>query len=354
METITLTLNARGRTRRVTVGSSHYLVVPVTMIVPGVLPGSHGPLYYPADENVKSAHAWNGMPVVVDHPTVNGVPVSARSADVFQTRWVGAVFNAVATEDDPVLRGEAWLDIDRTRAVDPRVLADIEAGRDVEVSTGLNHRCDTCGRTDRGTLMNRNELISFVTANCDCWNKPDDKKVLEAMTDDQLGRVHASVKKSREAPAVNATPTPSVTIPVAVPVVNGNPAPAPAQVPTQVVLTPEMLTNLVGEITKGVIANVRTEGEKANLVANLLAAAPEEHRQALSVTYNALSVEALRPMAAALPPQFLPTLATNFGPAGGVPVVTNVEVDQNDNLPDPDYSWMDAPVRNGKTRVKAD
>jgi hypothetical protein len=318
------------------------------------------------------------------------------------------VFNAVATEDDPVLRGEAWLDIDRTRAVDPRVLADIEAGRDVEVSTGLtldeetapdgavhngkggptpyratarnfrpdhlailpdsvgacslkdgcgirlNHRCDTCGRTDRGTLMNRNELISFVTANCDCWNKPDDKKVLEAMTDDQLGRVHASVKKSREAPAVNATPTPSVTIPVAVPVVNGNPAPAPAQVPTQVVLTPEMLTNLVGEITKGVIANVRTEGEKANLVANLLAAAPEEHRQALSVTYNALSVEALRPMAAALPPQFLPTLATNFGPAGGVPVVTNVEVDQNDNLPDPDYSWMDAPVRNGKTRVKAD
>src|SRR3954463_5996486 len=128
METITLTLNARGRTRRVAVGTQDYLVVPVTMIVPGVLPGSNGPLYYPAEEVVKNAQAWNGMPVVVNHPFLNGQPASARTPEALQGQWIGHVYNAGASAADPVLRGEACLNGAEANRVDARVVADVEAG----------------------------------------------------------------------------------------------------------------------------------------------------------------------------------------------------------------------------------
>jgi hypothetical protein len=138
METITLTLNAKGKTRRHSVGSRHFLIVPVNMIVPGVLPGSSGPLYYPPEETSRNPHDWNGMPVVVYHPLdINGQPVSARTPEVFSTSEIGRVYNARATATDPTLIGEAWLDVEDANRVDPRVLADIEAGRDIETSTGL-------------------------------------------------------------------------------------------------------------------------------------------------------------------------------------------------------------------------
>ncbi len=411
METITLTLNAKGRTRRVSRGSRHYLVVPVNMIVPGVLPGSHGPLFYPPEENVRSPHDWNGMPVVVYHPLVNGTPVSARTPEVWDSHEIGRVYNATASPADPVLRSEAWLDIEDANRVDPRVVLDIEAGRDIEVSTGLgldeepaeegtvfngvsyratarnyrpdhlailpdqkgacslkdgcgirlNQHCPVCDRqpmkeppeiidTDRDHDMNRNEMISYITTNCSCWNKPDDRKALETMGDDHLTRVHAMVKASKDKEKVINTPAPAPTPPIAVPV-PAVPAPAPVvnNAPTTVALTPEMLTKLVTDITAGVIANVRNEGEKSSLVAALTAVAPEEHRTALAGTYATMTVEQLRPLAAALPPSHyplpgtLPPLTANFGPAaGGVPTpITNVDPDQD--LPEPDMTWMHQP-----------
>jgi hypothetical protein len=125
-----------------------------------------------------------------------------------------------------------------------------------------------------------------------------------------------------------------------------------------VTLTPEMLTRMVTEITAGVIANVRSEGEKAGLTASLLAAAPDEHRQSLGVTYDSMSVEQLRALAAALPPAFptltgtMPPMAANFGPlGGGAPPVNNAALDQADTLPDPDYSFLNVPRRRRAGRV---
>lgn len=45
-----------------------YIVAPLTLIVPGTLNGSQGPLYYPPEELAESASAWNGMPMMIGHP----------------------------------------------------------------------------------------------------------------------------------------------------------------------------------------------------------------------------------------------------------------------------------------------
>lgn len=126
-----LSINRAGRAQRVTRDGRMYLVAPITLLVPGVLNGSQGPLYYPPDEVARDPKAWNGTPITIGHPVRNGRPVSASSPGVVA---VGRVFNATA---DGSLRAEGWFDVEATRRADPRLLAALEAGRRVEVSTGL-------------------------------------------------------------------------------------------------------------------------------------------------------------------------------------------------------------------------
>jgi hypothetical protein len=59
-----------------------YLIAPVTMMIEGVHHGSHGPVLHLIDELGKFPEAWNGMPVVVDHPQMDGVSVSANYPDI--------------------------------------------------------------------------------------------------------------------------------------------------------------------------------------------------------------------------------------------------------------------------------
>jgi len=125
-----LVANISGRVRRATMHGRPHLVVPVTMIVPGVLNGSQGPLLY-EHEDIK---AWNGMPVVVYHPQKDGQQVSARDPDVLEKQQVGMVLQSRANGK---LRASAWLDEARLKQVDPRVLNDLNKGKPVEVSTGL-------------------------------------------------------------------------------------------------------------------------------------------------------------------------------------------------------------------------
>jgi hypothetical protein len=130
----TITANLAGKTRRSTLNGREYIVAPMTLIVPGVLPGSKGPLYYPQDELAKDPHAWNHMPVVVNHPFHNGRPVSARRPDIIEKFGIGFVFN---TEMNTKLIAEGWFDVEKTRQVDGRVLNSLEAGTPLELSTGL-------------------------------------------------------------------------------------------------------------------------------------------------------------------------------------------------------------------------
>lgn len=131
-----LTINFRGKSRRATLHGREHIVVPMTLIVPGVLNGSKGPLYYPREEIANNVAAWNGMPIVVYHPNTNGYNVSARDPQVSDKQQVGTVYNATTTNDGK-LRAEGWFDVERTAAIDQRVLNALERGEPIELSTGL-------------------------------------------------------------------------------------------------------------------------------------------------------------------------------------------------------------------------
>jgi hypothetical protein len=135
-----LTVNLKGKVREETLHGRNYLVVPGTLINPGVLPGNKGPLFYPPDEVAKEVHIWNGVPIVGYHPTVNGVHVSARDPSVLAQQGLGFVFN---TFFDKKLKTEYWFDEELTAAFDEalpagvRIIPRLKKGTAIETSTGL-------------------------------------------------------------------------------------------------------------------------------------------------------------------------------------------------------------------------
>jgi len=132
----TLSVNFAGKLRREKLHGREYLVAPMSLIVPGVLSGSKGALYYPAHEVSRNPENWNGMPVVLNHPTVNGRHVSARSPEILEQSQLGAVYNA-RIDAGGKLKAEGWFDIERTRLVDSRILDSLESQTPIELSTGL-------------------------------------------------------------------------------------------------------------------------------------------------------------------------------------------------------------------------
>lgn len=134
-----LSVNA-SRARRATLNGRRFLVAPITMIVEGVLSGSKGSLHYPGDEISRSSQAWNGIPITVYHPQLNGLHVSARHPSIASTQQIGTVYNAstVTLRDGrKKLKAEGWFDEELTRRVDNRVYEALVNGKTIEVSTGL-------------------------------------------------------------------------------------------------------------------------------------------------------------------------------------------------------------------------
>ena len=132
MELIAVNLSAAPR--RATLAGRSYLVAPVTLIVPGVLNGSQGPLYYPPEETQKNVQAWNGMPLVLRHPKTSDGYVSARTPEVLDGQSLGVLLNVRYADK---LGGEAWFDEDRLKSADSSLYARVAAGQPVEMSTGL-------------------------------------------------------------------------------------------------------------------------------------------------------------------------------------------------------------------------
>ena len=163
----TLTANIAGKTRRVTRNGREYVVAPMTLIVPGVLNGSQGPLFYPEEEITKNAAAWNGMPLVVGHPyDSEGNPISARSPDILDAQGVGEVFNAIVSrqfhgKSDTKLVAEGWFDVERTRKVDASILSSLEAGNLLELSTGLF----TDNKPAPAGSVHKDRPYSFIASN---------------------------------------------------------------------------------------------------------------------------------------------------------------------------------------------
>jgi hypothetical protein len=131
----TVTHNFRPQVRKDTMEAKEYLVVPSIPIVEGVHNGSNGPLYYPGAELSKTPQVWNTKPVVVYHPEINGVGVSACDPDILTARKVGVMMNTVY--EDSKLKTEVWLDEERCAQVDPRILEAVTNKEIMELSTGL-------------------------------------------------------------------------------------------------------------------------------------------------------------------------------------------------------------------------
>ena len=127
--------NVKALTRNEKLEGKEYLVVPMVMLTEGVHGGSSGPLYYPKEELEKLPVVWNHKPVVVYHPVKNGRPASACDPDVIEKSKVGIILNSIY--EDGKLKAEAWLDVEKLRKVDKRVVDFIQSGQMVEVSTGV-------------------------------------------------------------------------------------------------------------------------------------------------------------------------------------------------------------------------
>src|SRR5215218_4283648 len=137
------TINVSPKVKREKRRGRYYLVADATIINPGVMNGSKGPIYYSENESKKSVREWNGIPIVVYHPTVNGEPVSARDPDVLDKFEIGRLFR---TGFDGKLKSKLWFDEEDTKRIDVRVYKKLIAGESIEVSTGLFTRNeDTAG-----------------------------------------------------------------------------------------------------------------------------------------------------------------------------------------------------------------
>lgn len=133
--------NLKSKITRQTFNGRSYLVAPLVLLPrPGVLHGSKGRLFYPADEVSKDYEQWNGVPLVIEHPTFNGFSVSARDPEILEKQQVGHVFRVKVNGK---LSGEAWFDEELTKNHDKNLPAEhqmiprLEQGLPIEISTGL-------------------------------------------------------------------------------------------------------------------------------------------------------------------------------------------------------------------------
>lgn len=131
----TLVANISGKIRRDQMDGRDFLVVPVSMIVPGVLNGSAGPILYTPEEVGNKPSKWDHFPVVLDHPVDNdGKAITARDPRILEKTQLGLLF---FTKFENKLVSEAWIDIQKTNRIDSALVNRFERGEKVELSTGL-------------------------------------------------------------------------------------------------------------------------------------------------------------------------------------------------------------------------
>ena len=105
-----------------------HLVVPLVMLRETVV---NGGLVTMAE---LKPQGWNGVPVTIGHPNVNGQSVSANSPAVTEAWRVGQIFNAKLDGDK--LKAEAWIDVAEAERRHPGITLLLEGGSGMDVSTG--------------------------------------------------------------------------------------------------------------------------------------------------------------------------------------------------------------------------
>ena len=128
-------LNSDYVIRSETYENRSYIVVPVVMMVEGVHNGSQGPLLHLAKDLGRFPESWDGIPVMIQHPTVDDENVSANSPNILAANKVGRVFNTHMDGDK--LKAEVWLDEKRLQEVSEIALQAIREQKELQVSIGV-------------------------------------------------------------------------------------------------------------------------------------------------------------------------------------------------------------------------
>lgn len=153
-----LVLNWTGKVRKEVRNGRTFYVASATMIVPGVLNGSQGALFYPPEEIARDPATWNAMPIVLYHPEGqdeygNVYHMSARDPDIAEKYQIGNVYRATINEENGALDAEAWFDVHLLKQVrgGEVVLSMLEKGKPIGLSTGL---FTTNYPADEGAIFN--------------------------------------------------------------------------------------------------------------------------------------------------------------------------------------------------------
>src|SRR5690606_36175203 len=134
-EHIAMAIQAYGPGRSEPLLGREFRVVPATLGRSQILHSNLGATYLPP---VGITEAWadtaNGAPVVIDHPTSTGVPISARAPSVLNARGVGFLFRTRA--ENGTLKGDVYLDESRASEVEglSAILEKLDASEKVELS----------------------------------------------------------------------------------------------------------------------------------------------------------------------------------------------------------------------------
>jgi hypothetical protein len=112
-----------------------YMIVPVIMMVEGVHNGNHGSVYHSIDELGKIPEAWNGIPIMINHPEKEGTAVSANSPDILEESAVGKVFGTFV--EDSKLKALAWIEELKLQEISEELYNKINDGEPIEVSVGV-------------------------------------------------------------------------------------------------------------------------------------------------------------------------------------------------------------------------
>lgn len=132
-ERIQVAANLGGPVKRVTFMGREHVSVPAVLVRSKVLHNNLGRTFLPPDAITPEwVEVANGRPAVADHPRT-----TANNPDVLNQLGVGVLFNARA--ENGALKADVFLDPARAGDVPDltAILAKLEAGEKVEVSTGF-------------------------------------------------------------------------------------------------------------------------------------------------------------------------------------------------------------------------
>ena len=122
--------------RREMVKNKEFAIYPVVLMVEGVHHAVNGkPVFYSKQLLQSSVLHWEGRPIPVQHPNVDGSYVRANSPHVEADWVIGRIYNAKVQGNK--LKGEAWLEVSKADEVAPGLLLSLDGGAKMEVSTGV-------------------------------------------------------------------------------------------------------------------------------------------------------------------------------------------------------------------------